>query len=115
VGRYLNQEEFTRSAESNLQGSLTVGLRPEWLPDLTGTLSLNRANTDYIAYETASFGEYWEISAAADFSKYLPQNGDHKPYLRLVYSLSRWSADDGFDDVTQSMDHAVLLSLGFAF
>lgn len=115
VGRYLNQEEFTRSAESNLQGSLTVGLRPEWFPDLTGTLSLNRTNTDYIAYETASFGQYWEIAAAADFSKYLPQNGDHKPYLRLVYSLSRWSADDGFDDVTQNMDHAVLLSLGFAF
>jgi hypothetical protein len=115
LGRTLNQEEVTRSAGFDLQGSLTVGLRPEWLPDLTGTLSLNRTSTDYIAYATASFDDYWEMSAAADFSKFLPRNGDSKPYLRLIYSYSRWSGDDGFDHVSRQADNAVLLRLGFGF
>ena len=92
--RYVNLDEFYNNTDYSFSGSFWLALEPEDLPAFTTNVSWGRYTSKYeyasIDYNdgSSSQSDYWEASAALDFSGYLPQRSQYgKPRLDLLYIL----------------------------
>jgi hypothetical protein len=110
LARYDNLDEYTRSIDRSYDGSLAFAVRPEELPDLSGSVTFNRYASDYLAYGVVSATDSWSAEASLDFSKYIDAvQGETEPSLRLLYAFEGAYTRDGWTGASEQADHTVLL------
>jgi hypothetical protein len=103
-----NEDPYSRSRDTNFYGSVAVGYRPDKLPDLALAVTLERYKTDYLAYDGGSLTDYAELSAEANFSKFLISESDTEaPSLSLLYWFRGLTMADSFAGHEAEGEHVV--------
>jgi len=101
-----NEDPSSRSRDTNFYGSVAVGHRPDNLPDLQLAVTLGRFKTDYLAYDGKSLTDYAELSAEADFSKFLISESDTDDRsLALLYWFRGLTMTDSFAGGESDREH----------
>jgi len=94
LNRSENLETAARAVDSGLEGSLSVTLMPEVLPDLSGGLYVGRYGYEYrafdasnrITYDEVIGSDIWELGLDLDFSKYLADwKMPGQPKLKMTF------------------------------
>jgi hypothetical protein len=115
-GRYTNEAPQSRSVDLSLDGSLTVSVRPEHLPDLATTVSYGGYQSDYLAWDAESRTRSLSLAASLDFAKLLrTRSEEDRPSIRAAYRYTAIRTQDGFSGSSGSGEHAVLLLVRLSF
>jgi hypothetical protein len=114
--RSANMGRSSRSVDLNLDGSLTVGVRPEHLPDLVTSFSYGGYSSDYRAWDAESRTRSLSVGASLDFTKFLRSAPlEDGPALRVAYRFAANHTHDDFAGFSEAGEHSALLFVELPF
>ncbi len=103
-----NKESYSRSADTNYDGSVSFSYLPKILPNLDLSLARGDYRTDYLVYDSETATTLWQFGVEMDFAKFVRVlHDDPSGRLAAFYWTESLDYSDDFSGGSVQTEHIV--------